>query len=117
MELLIKDVKIFNKKTYVIRYCYFWSSNRYFFLSHVIPADPVGAILGENAPQELVEKMERELGLDLPLDQQYIRYLKGIINWDFGMSLRTQRPVSKDMRIYFPATMELAFFALLLQSS
>jgi len=83
-----------------------------FFLSHVIPADPVGAILGENAPQELVEKMERELGLDLPLDQQYIRYLKGIINWDFGMSLRTQRPVSKDMRIYFPATMELAFFAL-----
>ena len=83
-----------------------------FFLSHVIPADPVGAILGENAPQELVEKMERELGLDLPLDQQYIRYLKGIINWDFGMSLRTQRPVSKDMRIYFPATMELAIFAL-----
>jgi len=83
-----------------------------FFLSHVIPADPVGAILGENAPQELVEKLERELGLDLPLDQQYIRYLKGIINWDFGMSLRTQRPVSKDMRIYFPATMELAIFAL-----
>jgi len=83
-----------------------------FFLSHVIPADPVGAILGENAPLELVEKMERELGLDLPLDQQYIRYLKGIINWDFGMSLRTQRPVSKDMRIYFPATMELAIFAL-----
>ena len=83
-----------------------------FFLSHVIPADPVGAILGENAPQELVDKMERELGLDLPLDQQYIRYLKGIINWDFGISLRTQRPVSKDMRIYFPATMELAIFAL-----
>jgi len=83
-----------------------------FFLSHVIPADPVGAILGENAPQELVEKMEKELGLDLPLDQQYIRYLKGIIHWDFGLSLRTQRPVSKDMRIYFPATMELAIFAL-----
>lgn len=85
-----------------------------FFLSHVIPADPVGAILGENAPQELIEKMERELGLDLPLDQQYIRYLKGILKWDFGKSLRTQRPVSKDMRIYFPATMELAIFALLI---
>ncbi|MEA1940503.1 MAG: ABC transporter permease [Candidatus Caldatribacteriota bacterium] len=83
-----------------------------FFLSHVIPADPVGAIIGENAPQELVEKMEKELGLDLPVGQQYIRYLKGIVHWDFGMSLRTQRPVSHDMRIYFPATMELALFSL-----
>jgi peptide/nickel transport system permease protein len=85
-----------------------------FFLSHVIPADPVGAIVGENAPQELIEKMERELGLDLPLGQQYIRYLKGIIRWDFGISLRTQNPVSEDMRIYFPATLELAIFALLI---
>jgi len=83
-----------------------------FFISHVIPADPVGAILGENAPQELVEKMERELGLDLPLGQQYTRYLKGLMYWDFGISLRTQKQVSEDLRIYFPATMELAFLAL-----
>jgi peptide/nickel transport system permease protein len=85
-----------------------------FFLSHVIPADPVGAILGENAPQELIEKMERELGLDLPLGQQYTRYLKGIINWDFGLSLRTQKMVAEDMRVYFPATLELAIFALII---
>jgi len=83
-----------------------------FFISHVIPADPVGAILGENAPQELVEKMEKELGLDLPLGQQYTRYLKGLMYWDFGISLRTQKQVSEDLRIYFPATMELAFLAL-----
>ncbi len=83
-----------------------------FFLSHVIPSDPVGAILGENAPQELVEKMERQLGLDLPLGQQYTRYIKGLINWNFGISLRTQKQVSEDLRIYFPATMELAFLAL-----
>jgi len=83
-----------------------------FFISHVIPADPVGAILGENATQELVEKMEKQLGLDLPLDQQYTRYLKGLINWDFGISLRTQKQVSEDLRVYFPATIELAFLAL-----
>jgi len=83
-----------------------------FFISHVIPADPVGAILGENAPQELVEKMERELGLDLPLGQQYTRYLKGLINWNFGISLRTQKQVSEDLRVYFPATIELALLAL-----
>jgi peptide/nickel transport system permease protein len=83
-----------------------------FFISHVIPADPVGAILGENAPQELVEKMERQLGLDLPLGQQYTRYLKGLINWNFGISLRTQKQVSEDLRVYFPATIELALLAL-----
>lgn len=83
-----------------------------FFLSHVIPSDPVGAILGENAPQELVEKIERQLGLDLPLGQQYTRYIKGLINWNFGISLRTQKQVSEDMRVYFPATIELALLAL-----
>jgi len=83
-----------------------------FFISHVIPADPVAAILGENAPQELVEKMERELGLDLPLGQQYTRYLKGLLNWNFGISLRTQNQVSEDLRVYFPATIELALLAL-----
>ncbi len=83
-----------------------------FFISHVIPADPVGAILGENAPQELVVKMERQLGLDLPLGQQYTRYLKGLTNWNFGISLRTQKQVSEDLRIYFPATIELALLAL-----
>jgi len=85
-----------------------------FLLSHVIPADPVGAILGQNAPPELVEKIERQLGLDLPLHQQYIRYMKGLIYWDFGISLRTQNSVSKDLRTYFPATLELVMLAMLI---
>jgi len=85
-----------------------------FFISHVIPADPVGAILGENAPQELVEKTERELGLHLPLHQQYIRSLKGLLTWDFGPSLRTQNPVSEDLAKYFPATLEVVFLAMII---
>ncbi|HZK40120.1 MAG TPA: ABC transporter permease [Atribacterota bacterium] len=85
-----------------------------FFISHVIPSDPVGAILGENAPEELVVKMEKELGLDLPLGQQYTRYLKGLPNWNFGISLRTQNQVSEDLRVYFPATVELCLLAMLI---
>jgi peptide/nickel transport system permease protein len=85
-----------------------------FLLSHVIPADPVGAILGENAPPELVKKVERQLGLDLPLHQQYIRYLRGLIHWDFGIALRTQNPVSTDLRIYFPATLELVLLSMII---
>ncbi len=85
-----------------------------FLLSHVIPADPVGAILGENAPPELVKKTERLLGLHLPLHQQYVRFVKGILYWDFGIALRTQNPVSKDLRTYFPATLELVMLSMMI---
>ena len=85
-----------------------------FLLSHVIPADPVGAILGENAPPELVKKTEELLGLHLPLHQQYIRFVKGVIYWDFGIALRTQNPVSKDLRTYFPATLELVTLSMII---
>ena len=83
-----------------------------FFLARVIPADPVGAILGENAPPELVEKTERMLGLHLPLHEQYIQYLAGVIRWDFGPSLRTQNPVAEDLKTYFLATLELVLLAM-----
>jgi peptide/nickel transport system permease protein len=85
-----------------------------FLLSHVIPADPVGAILGENASPELVKKTERLLGLDLPLHQQYVRYLKGILSWDFGIALRTQNRVSQDLKTYFPATLELVILSMII---
>jgi len=85
-----------------------------FLLSHVIPADPVGAILGENAPPELVRETERLLGLHLPLHQQYIRFIKAVISWDFGIALRTQNPVSEDLKAYFPATLELVMLSMLI---
>ncbi len=85
-----------------------------FVISHMVPADPVGAILGENAPQELVEKTERMLGLHLPLHEQYFRTLKGAFTLNFGVSLRTQNPVTVDLRNYFPATLELITFAMLI---
>jgi peptide/nickel transport system permease protein len=85
-----------------------------FFISRVIPADPVGAILGENAPQELIERTERQLGLHLPLHKQYLRTLKGVATFDFGISLRTQNPVGTDLKTYFPATLELVLFAMVI---
>src|SRR5665648_701765 len=83
-----------------------------FFISHVIPSDPVGAILGENAPEELVVKMEKELGLDLPLGQQYTRYLKGLPNWNFGISLRTQNQIFGGLKILFPCNVKIILIGL-----
>jgi len=80
-----------------------------FFITHIIPADPVGAILGGNAPIELVDEMRHQLGLDKSITLQFIDYIRGIIHADFGVSLISKRPVLKDIIDYFPATIELAF--------
>jgi len=79
-----------------------------FFITRVIPADPVGAILGGNAPIERVDEMRHQLGLDKPILLQFIDYLKGIVHADFGISLKSNRPVLIDIINYFPATIELA---------
>jgi peptide/nickel transport system permease protein len=85
-----------------------------FVVSHVIPADPVGAILGGNAPPEKVDALRRQLGLDKPLHLQFVAYLWGVLHGDLGTSLRTGRPVWRDIQQYFPATVELTVSAILL---
>ena len=84
-----------------------------FFITHIIPADPVGAILGGNAPIERVDEMRHQLGLDKPITLQFIDYMKGIVHADFGISLKSNRPVLTDIINYFPATIELAVASML----
>jgi len=59
-----------------------------FFVARVIPADPVGAILGPQAPPEAIEAEKARWGLDKPIYVQYIRYLAGLAQGDLGISLR-----------------------------
>jgi peptide/nickel transport system permease protein len=83
-----------------------------FFITHVIPADPVGAILGGNAPLETVDKLRHQLGLDQPLHIQYFHYLSGIFRGDFGVSIVSNHKVTTDILEFFPATVELACAAM-----
>ena len=83
-----------------------------FFITHIIPADPVGAILGGNAPVETVDKLRHQLGLDQPLHLQYLHYLGGIFRGDFGISIVSNHKVAEDIFEFFPATVELAFAAM-----
>ncbi|MGC9529358.1 MAG: ABC transporter permease [Candidatus Bipolaricaulaceae bacterium] len=85
-----------------------------FFVARVIPADPVGAILGPQAPPEAIEAEKARWGLDKPIYVQYARYLAGLVQGDLGTSLRTRRPVLHDIKQFFPATLELALTALLI---
>ena len=84
-----------------------------FALIHFIPGDPVEIMMGERGlTPEVHQQMMKQLGLDLPLYQQYFNYIGNVIQGDFGESFRTQQPVLREFFTLFPATFELAFFAL-----
>src|SRR5688500_17864491 len=60
-----------------------------FFIGRVIPIDPALAIVGDRAPAHVVERVREELGLNLPLCQQFWLYLKGVLQGEFGNSVLT----------------------------
>jgi peptide/nickel transport system permease protein len=84
-----------------------------FFWIRALPAGPAQSLLGERATPETVAEIERQYGLDKPLYIQYWRYVKTVAQGDLGTTIRTRRPVSDELRERFPATIELAFAALL----
>lgn len=79
-----------------------------FFIGRVIPIDPALAIVGDRAPAHVVARVREELGLNLPLYQQFFLYLKGVLQGEFGNSVLTSNPVMTDIIRVFPATFELA---------
>ena len=84
-----------------------------FALIHLVPGDPVVAMLGETAAPADVDGLRRELGLDRPLWEQYATFLAGLARGDLGESIATHEPVSKLIAARFPATLELAVAAML----
>jgi peptide/nickel transport system permease protein len=83
-----------------------------FLFIRALPGDPAGAILGERATPESLERVRAALGLDRPLYEQYLDYLSGIIRLDLGSSFITNRDVTDDFLQRFPATIELTVAAL-----
>jgi len=84
-----------------------------FLLIHVVPGDPVEQMLGEGAAPGEIAALRHGLGLDQPLHVQYGRYLKQLARGDLGESLRFHAPVRKILFERYPATLALAFWALL----
>jgi len=99
-----------------------------FMFQRLIPGDPAVAMLGEHATEESVERLREQFGLNRPLfldrealakgdiagffDSQYIRYMNRLVHLDMGESIHRRIPVLETLKIRFPATIELAFFAM-----
>ena len=84
-----------------------------FSLIHLIPGDPVQAMLGDAASPESVIELRTRLGLNRPLHVQYAAFLMGVARGDLGVSLRTNERVSSAIAARLPATVELALAAML----
>jgi len=85
-----------------------------FLIGRVVPIDPVLAIVGDRANADTYSRLRMELGLDLPLWRQFLRYLAAVAQGDLGQSILTSRPVLEDVLRVFPATLELATVAVVI---
>ena len=85
-----------------------------FTISHVIPADPVRVIAGEQATAEQIAALRTKLGFDRPLWEQFLAYIGKVAQGDLGMSLFSQRPITEDLMARLPATLELGIAAVFL---
>lgn len=78
-----------------------------------LPGGPATAMLGERATPEAVEAINKAYGFDRPLFEQYFTYMGKVLTGDFGNSTQSQRPVIDQFFAQFPATAELALFAII----
>ncbi|MFF2091756.1 ABC transporter permease [Paenibacillus sp. NPDC058174] len=78
----------------------------------IIPGNPALTILGTEASDEQIALLEAKLGIDRPLPEQFVAWLKGAVALDFGQSLRFSEPVLKLIQDRFPVTISLAVLAL-----
>jgi peptide/nickel transport system permease protein len=83
-----------------------------FSLIHLVPGDPVQAMLGDSASPQDIAELRGRLGLDRPLLVQYGAFLKGVTRGDLGASLRTNQAVTTAITERLPATLELALAAM-----
>ena len=101
-----------------------------FLLLRLIPGDPAVAMLGEHAAQDNVERIREQLGLNRPLfldaealktgdfgaffDSQFIRLLGRLVQGDLGESIHRRIPIAEELKLRFPATVELAMVSMML---
>ncbi|GAA0992289.1 ABC transporter permease [Acrocarpospora macrocephala] len=79
-----------------------------FVYVRLIPGDPVTAMLGVNSNPTVVAQLREQFGLDRPLLGQYGDWLAGVMRGDFGVSFRSQLPISTIIVDRIPATLQLA---------
>jgi peptide/nickel transport system permease protein len=85
-----------------------------FSIMHFTPGDPAVMILGERATTQEIFSLREQMGLNDPFLVQYVRFVTNAATGNFGRSLITNEPVVVSILSKFPATLQLAFFGVLI---
>ena len=83
-----------------------------FFFVHLLPGDPAQLAAGPEADEETVQMVRERLGLDRPLPEQFVVFVKKAMTGDFGISIRSQRPVIDEVADRFGPTLWLTVAAM-----
>jgi peptide/nickel transport system permease protein len=77
-----------------------------------LPGSPAESLLGERATPQLIQQIKDQYGLDEPVHEQYLHYVRNVVKFDLGTSNFSRRPVKEEIKQRFPATVELAVAAM-----
>ena len=112
----MEKLKFIGKRLVYLVVMLFGVATLVFILTKMIPGDPTVANLSQRAlnDPEIVAAYRAKYGLDQPLPVQYILYMKNLLQFDLGTSMRTNKPVLSELARCYPATIELALFAIVI---
>ena len=112
----MKRLKFIGKKLLYLLIMLIGVATLVFILTKLVPGDPVGANLSQRSlnDPEVVAAYKAKYGLDQPIPVQYVMYMKNLLKLDLGTSIRTNKPVLSELSRCYPATIELALFAIII---
>ena len=84
-----------------------------FLLTRALPGDPAAYFAGPAADEKSIAEIRKTLGLDRPMPEQFLIYLKDLTQGDLGMSISTGQSVADELIRRLPASLELTIFALI----
>jgi glutathione transport system permease protein len=84
-----------------------------FLFVHLIPGDPARLVAGPDATLDDVNSVRKELGLDKPLYSQYVNFMTNLVHGNFGLSLKTKRPVLTEISERFMPTFWLTLWSMI----
>jgi peptide/nickel transport system permease protein len=82
-----------------------------FLIVHLTPGDPAAAILGIEASEQEIDALNEEMGLNLPIHQQYLNWVTGVLQGNFGDSYFMDEPVTESILSHLGPTVSLAILA------
>ena len=112
--MVLRLLETILKRLFSVLMVLFVLSLMIFTLARIVPGDPARMVLGPAASQEQVAALRTEMGLDSPLIVQYGTYVSKAVRGDLGQSIVTNRPVSRDIAEFLPATLELVLVTILI---